>query len=301
MGGTRGVRPACVLACVVMVLLVGCPVAVGPDGVRHPFDDDSDNDGLDDELEERIGTDPEAPDTDGDRLPDGWEYRNETDDGAALPGADPLHKDLYVQAIYGAGVDPLTDAERRALREIWAAMGVSNPDGETGIQVHLDDSPPAAGSLEENVTAPTDENGTADDDALLSAAYDAHVPERRQCAYHLALYTDSYDLGTAGRGETPGYSTALLVDDMEYEWYGNHPYRVTTTTHELLHNVVGELEGPDGTYSHPEVGWLAHPEYIENSTEYGETYERLSPPARGRLSGEGFARPNCRSELVQFA
>lgn len=292
--GTR-VRPACLLAVVVLVVLSGCPVTAGPDGVRHPLDDDRDNDGLDDATERRLGTDPADADTDGDRLLDGAEHRNESDSGAALPGADPLHKDLYVQVVYGRGVAPLDDAERNDLREIWASMDVANPDGEPGVRIHVDDDPPHGGSLDRNVTAPTFENGSEDDDGLLSAAYERHVPGDRQCVYHLGLFTDSYELGSAGRGQTPGHSTVVHTDAIDFEWYGTHPFRLRALTHELLHNVVGDLAGPDGSYSHTETGWLAHGEYRENASEYAATYERLSAPTAEKLSSEGFtARTSCR-------
>jgi len=44
------------------------------DGEPNFSDSDDDNDGLSDEVEGNLGTDPLSEDTDGDTMPDGWEY-----------------------------------------------------------------------------------------------------------------------------------------------------------------------------------------------------------------------------------
>lgn len=44
------------------------------DGEPNFSDSDDDNDGLSDELEGNLGTDPLSEDTDGDEMPDAWEY-----------------------------------------------------------------------------------------------------------------------------------------------------------------------------------------------------------------------------------
>ena len=59
---------------------------------------DTDGDGLDDQLEARLGTDPNKKDTDGDGLQDGWEVFSAVPAFAgpagnstaiAIPGANP--------------------------------------------------------------------------------------------------------------------------------------------------------------------------------------------------------------------
>lgn len=136
---------------------------------------DSDDDGLPDPLEQRYGSDVDIPDTDGDGLPDGREVelgsnvtRADTDadelgdgreaalgtnpasvdtdeDGFAdpievranaseLPGADPLHKNVYVEVDYMAGCS--LDPVNRTIAA-FADAPVSNPDGESGIDLHV--------------------------------------------------------------------------------------------------------------------------------------------------------------------
>lgn len=62
----------------------GPDVDFDDDGILDPVDPDDDDDGLDDVVEENIGTDPRDPDTDTDGFPDGWEVEN---------GGNPLDPD----------------------------------------------------------------------------------------------------------------------------------------------------------------------------------------------------------------
>jgi hypothetical protein len=140
---------------------------------------DGDGDGLGSELELEVGTCPsrtgrvngfdcsrtaDARDTDGDGISDGWELlgRRSSVGDQPLPlwGADPRHKDLFVEVDFmrrtKAENDDKTslmmppdvarsfarfygDAQttNTHLREIHAYM-LRNPDGQPGIGVHLD-------------------------------------------------------------------------------------------------------------------------------------------------------------------
>lgn len=142
---------------------------------------DPDQDGLGSELEDKLGTcskltgfvtgpdgvafdsslatDPR--DTDGDGISDGWEVLGRRDawPHQALPlwGADPRHKDLFVEfdfmqtspgepevqmtadtarkfaAYYGDQIDTASP-----LRQAYRAAVLRNPDGKPGIRAHLD-------------------------------------------------------------------------------------------------------------------------------------------------------------------
>ena len=135
---------------------------------------DSDGDGLGNELERAIGTCSnlqevvgnwecsrsfDARDTDGDGLPDGVELLG---DLAAQPfqhlprwGANPLHKDLFLEVDYGmrnpqdtperlspesarAMAATYGDPEASPILRLRNAQALNNPDGQAGISLHFD-------------------------------------------------------------------------------------------------------------------------------------------------------------------
>lgn len=119
-------------------------VATDPEGTSSPDWvtvvelDGPDNDGdlLSDAKETSLGTDPTAPDTDHDGIPDGWEVGlHDMVDYAAL-GCSPLHRDVLVEVDYQAAVEP-----GQALLAAWtghyASMPIDNPDGVQGLAVHF--------------------------------------------------------------------------------------------------------------------------------------------------------------------
>lgn len=171
-------------------------------------------------------TDP-LTDTDGDALSDVWEtegidYDNDGTPELDLPamGADPQHKDIFVEtdwmflaptcngAVCFGGEDftPLPDA-LADVRASFAAAPVPNPDGTTGIRMHIDSGP---GSLMNPVTGATwgnrsRANAVAHDPVLGafagSGAYDwteldavktANLDAFRRDAFHYVLYADQY-------------------------------------------------------------------------------------------------------------
>jgi len=217
-----------------------------------------------------------TPDTDRDRLKDSWEAANETPWGVALPGADPYHKDIYVQINYGSEADRLSAAEREQLREVWARMPVENPDGETGITLHLDDQAPRGGRLDEPIRIVGKPS-----DADLTEYYDDALMGSRTCTYHQALVGTVDGAESAGWGAAPGYSS--ITDEAYSANRGsNVTLRVGIMTHELLHNVVGEYQNGD---FHTGSGWLSHGEHAEK--------DYLSKRTARKLSTDGFAVTGC--------
>jgi hypothetical protein len=186
-----------------------------------------------------------SPDTDGDRLKDGWEEAGETVDGAALSDADPQRMDLYVQVNYGGGTIPLTDQEKRQLRQVWAEMPVENPDGSTGITIHVDDQRPRGGGIGEVATF------SGDDAGEISRYYRPHFMGNRTCVYHQVVVGTIDRSRLAGIGHAPGYAAVVESERRNYD--GELSPRVHAITHELLHNVVG----PIGENGHTSDGWLS--------------------------------------------
>lgn len=264
-----GVRPASraeldraavgAVACLGIVLvLVG--VAVGAGLVPTELASDADGDGLSDDREVAVGTDPEDPDTDGDGFSDGLEVAGETADGASLPGADPLRKDLYVQVTYGIGVQHFTDREKSELRSAFGSAPVENPDGSEGIAVHVVDEPPNGGDAGRSITV----DGRVNRTRYVERFYDEDTMGDRRCRYHLVVMAVIDDDAAAGYGDSPGYLS--IVDGTEIGRYGgNVSARVRYVVHELLHNVVGRFS--NGDY-HTEEGWLNHTVVSAGQNEY---------------------------------
>jgi len=113
-----------------------------------------DQDGLGERLEADLGTDPDEPDTDGDGLWDGFEVLGLRGAGLypdqALPtwGADPLHKDVFVENDRyckndGTCAPALSPGRVRLSNEIALTCPgeydhLSNPDLEPGFTIHVD-------------------------------------------------------------------------------------------------------------------------------------------------------------------
>jgi hypothetical protein len=206
-----------------------------------PFDADTDDDGLNDGLETALGTDPTDADTDGDGLLDSWEVRGVTPGGAALPDSDPLAADLYVQVDYAAGVEANDEAFFEALSARFAEMPVDNPDGTTGVDLHVSD-----GRLNDSVTF-TGENFWD----LKDEHYEDRLGPRAGVYHHVVV--GEFTVDHVGYGEAGGtFSTVAARSDDDTRRY--------VVVHELLHNVVGEVEASGACEDDPihycEGGWL---------------------------------------------
>lgn len=196
------------------------------DGPTDPLVADTDGDGLSDGEETDLGTDPLDVDTDGDRLLDGWEVAGESADGAPLPDADPLRMDLYVELLRPEDGDHLTDREERTLERYWDEMPVENPDGSTGISIHV------RRQTVEGAVAHVDGDDAKDARDYYSERYLGN----RTGEYHLAVLTTDYEFGrSAAFGQAPGKVTVYAP------WPG---FRPDVLTHELLHNVLGRVDSP---------------------------------------------------------
>lgn len=200
------------------------------------------------------GYDRPTPDTAGDRLKDGALRAGETQEGAPLPNGSVGRLDLYVYVVHGSNVEPLTEREKHQLRDVWASMPVENPDGTTGIDIHIEEG----GQLDEAVRFRGDDDHTdyyTDD--LLGA---------RRCRYHLVVLGEPTTRYT-GWGAAPGYSS-FVTGVRTSNQKGNVTNRVRVMTHELLHNVVGHIDEPElpDRGLHTQNGWLGGETYLSEAT-----------------------------------
>jgi nitrous oxidase accessory protein NosD len=186
---------------------------------------DTDGDGLADRAERRLGTAPNRTDTDGDGLLDSWEVRGydaDQDGTAEVPidefGADPRRKDIFVEvdsltvggngpwitqvprsAVYGpvvaglSGTLPLGEGPiHRSVEAMFAAAPVENPDGSTGIDLHVDTGQFDGGEY----LADTGIDPTANR-SRVRAFRRVHMADRREPIFHYGLVVPNAT--TAGR------------------------------------------------------------------------------------------------------
>jgi FG-GAP repeat len=153
-------------------------------------------------------------DSDGDGLPDDWEtngiqYTDANGDEQLymLPGADPMHKDLYIEvdSMVGRGFDStaraiVIEAFANAPNEL-----VDNPDGLDGITMHLQID------KQDLVVTPFPNNWVEFDDIKVNqfgtAAEHSNAPllKAKAKAYRYCIFGDSHGTGSSsGLAELPG-------------------------------------------------------------------------------------------------
>lgn len=115
---------------------------------------DSDADGLTDQQERELGTDPFDRDTDDDSLLDGWEvsglprgidlgpdiplYSKDRPESDRDKQLSPLRQDVICNVSYFEGVDPKQFAnEIPQVQRLYRELNTPNPDGSHGIWVHV--------------------------------------------------------------------------------------------------------------------------------------------------------------------
>lgn len=105
-----------------------------------PLSKDWDGDGLTDFEEIFVyHTDPCDRDTDGDGLLDGWEVKGFRGVPLGRMGANPLHKDIFLELDVEVGADmPRVERAIARMNELYASAPVDNPDGRRGITMHCE-------------------------------------------------------------------------------------------------------------------------------------------------------------------
>lgn len=135
-------------------VVVRCAVVISPDPL------DADADGLADAEEASLGTDPRNRDTDDDGLLDGWEVHGFPADRLSDLGSrlglfdarvtgdaadrqlDPRRRDAIVSISYFDQVDRSKfDAEMPRIQATYRGLHVANPDGTTGVWLHIRELP----------------------------------------------------------------------------------------------------------------------------------------------------------------
>lgn len=185
-------------------------------------------------------------------------------------------KDIQVVVVYGEGIPHLSTSEKRDLTTIWNNMTVSNPDNSSGVNFEIVEEINASEQLYIPSNASSNERGD-----ILDGWYGDYINQSQCGSHHMIVLgevrLDDYD----GWGDAPGYSS--IVDGQETRRYNmGYSGRTRLITHELLHNIVGDVEQGhiEDDSKHTPNGWLS------KTTTPNDEY--LSSQVSDQLSTIGF-------------
>ena len=193
------------------------------------FAPDADGDGICDAAESRYGTSVTSSDTDGDSISDFAELYGYGGVDLRYFGANPKKKDVFVEMDYYPNLRPLQAALDR-VTAAFAAAPVSNPDGSTGIALHLVVNQQVAAA-----DADMDLNPAWVDFDVIKAKY---FNSRRAPFFHYALIANQYDSGGSSglsRG-IPGHDFMVTLGNWSTPG-GTEQQQAGTIMHELGHNI----------------------------------------------------------------
>jgi hypothetical protein len=224
-------------------------------------------------------------DSDGDGLSDAWETEGIDYDNDGVPeldlpamGADPNHKDLFIEVdwMYQAPTcvwficwgERDFSPQRAALDDVVAAFAnspLTNPDGTTGVRVHIDSgsnsvmnpttgatwgSASRAGSVTHDESLGAFDAGGLYDWSEFEAIKSANFDFERRDAFHYVVYANTYG-GSGSSGISRGIpGSDLIVSDGHSGWNGGFSLiqERGTFMHELGHNMdLYHGGGPTGT------------------------------------------------------
>ena len=221
------------------------------------------------------------PDADGDGLVDDWETHGVDVDGDGavdldLPamGAKPDHKDVFVEIDAMAGHE-LEQLAVDSMVQSFAAAPLENPDGTSGIAMHVDNGPGSVmdprtgatwGARSRHEVLPHDavlgiENNAGDYDWTDFDALKAlHFDDSRAPVFHYVVSAHRFGAATENSsGISRGIGASDLIvalgscEDLKGpgDCTFDAPTQAGTLMHELGHNLGLQHGGADGTNNKP--------------------------------------------------
>lgn len=174
-------------------------------------------------------------DTDGDGLRDSWEANGYSTVNLPALGANPFHKDVYMEIDYMGTIHKPSTTVVNGMVAAFAGGNVVNPDRKTGVALHVD----VSNSITHR-TEFTSTSGCGDLFTKLETTKTANMVAARYPIYHYQLWV--HDL-CPDLGSTSGYAQAIPGDDSFVSlgsWgasEGTTNERIGTGLHELGHTL----------------------------------------------------------------
>ena len=187
-----------------------------------------------------------SPDIDGDGIPNTWEMKGYDADGDGkidvdfpAMGADPNHNDIFVEMDYMAGLLPSED-ELDRITKIYADLPVRNPNGTTGVNIHLDAG--SARSAKYNLGG-GNEISYQELDSEFKALHRIKATEgkfnpAREGTFHYVIWGDYYDNGTSSGIANFGGRNLMVTVGPHFWGKASSDIRVAVFVHELGHNLA---------------------------------------------------------------
>lgn len=279
---------------------------------------------------------PESVDTDGDALPDRWEMvgLDANGDGKIdvdLPamGADPAHKDVFVEVDHITN-HALADAALERVVHAFAVAPVANPDGSSGIRLHVDNGPdslmdPRTGTPWGELSRQTKFNhlnvigsfsGGSYNWAVFDSAKQRYMEAARRRVFHYVISGHRYGSSSnTSSGISRGIGASDLLVTLQGfcapdDCSGTEAQQAGTFMHELGHNLGLHHGGGDDTNRKPnylsnmsytfqmsglkidgEAGTLDYSAFGPDGATGVDTIGTLSEGALSETTGFGTASP----------
>jgi len=224
----------------------------------------------------------EVLDSDGDGLPDHWEVDGVHFHGYYLDlralGADPYHKDLFLYLDWTSYTPSWWRRFRTGkssqnyrpsssvvdeLKYAFEISPVDNPDGTTGINLHVQVAPTGHRISNKKLVTTSDSNDIGDKIMTeVNTRRLSRLNDAQQLIYHYGLVTAGLGTKNSGLAELPGMSFVVAVDTPG-ETRLNSKQRTRTIMHELGHN-LGLGHGGSIIYPDAHVNCKLHYESVMN-------------------------------------
>lgn len=182
-------------------------------------------------------------DSDGDKLPDVWELKgyDANNDGIIdldFPawGASPYKKDIFVEMDWMPGLLGAEEDLDRIVKE-FAQLPVRNPDGTTGINIHLDAG--SARSADYNLGGGNEVPYSELKDSMreLGTYRTTYSQSARNGIFHYMIWADKYgNNGSSGVAHMNGLNFLVTVGPTYWRQASSN-VKVGTFIHELGHNL----------------------------------------------------------------